>query len=121
MRRVPVDVVNDAVDFDARRRLGVNRLSNIQARRNIDLDPLEADLLDQLELVPDGLSLADHAVLDGLPELRLLGSVGQAPTGQGEAGGHGEEFAAVHGIRARVLSQLNFVTPGTATGAYLSG
>jgi hypothetical protein len=62
--------------------------------------PLEADLLGQLELVLNGLALADHGVLHGLAELGLLGRVGEDGAGQ-QAGGRGEEGAAVHGESGR--------------------
>ncbi len=65
--------VDDAVNLDAGRLLRFVRFLEVEPGGAIDLDALEAELLDQLELILDGLTLADHAVLDGKVQLGFGG------------------------------------------------
>ena len=96
-RVAPVDRVDDAVNLDAGRLLCLVRFLEIEAGGAIDLDALEADLLDQLELVLDGLTRTDHAVLDGEVQFGLGGLLGKQVAGEEGGGGSGEEGSAVHG------------------------
>ena len=100
--------IDDAVNLDARRVLGLRGFVAIDVAGAVELDALEAERLDEVELVLDRRAgHLDHAVLDGLLQAVLLLLGGQA--------------AAAERARGQCRARPSWIAETSATGATRRG
>jgi hypothetical protein len=92
--------IDQAGDLQAGLLLRLQHVVELEVVGRVQLDAIEAQALQQRELLQQVLTRLHHVVFDGLLEAvgRLVGLLlvgGQCRAG-GEGGARGDEFAAVH-------------------------
>ena len=111
-----MDGVDRAVDDQARVVAGLEDFLLVERGRTVELDAVEADLLEQLEFVEHRTRAGDHAELERLLDLRsarAIGSLGQPAGCRDES-----DSRSTAGRGFQEGSPFDFVRPAHAEDPY---